>query len=286
MKPGRFSPPDPGTYPGGVTPKLMNVRRTIGAVSLASLACVVALASGIAPASAQPKKAPQLRILVSNDDGYAAPGISAMVEALRTLPNTKVTVVAPAENQSGSGDTTSNAELVGVEAETLDGYPATSVAGTPADSVNYALDHVLTGKKAPNLMISGSNSTQNLGGFIDASGTVGAARTAARAGIPALAVSSGVADQPDYDAAAREVVRWVKRFRKALAKDPTPTTTVENLNVPTCTSGHVRGLVEVPAATTVDGALQDQDCTSTLENPTTDIEAFNNGFAAISEISF
>lgn len=67
-----------------------------------------------------------LRILVTNDDGVGAEGIAALVDALSALDNTEVTVVAPAENQSGSGSkTTDNDAFVGVEAETASGVPAT-----------------------------------------------------------------------------------------------------------------------------------------------------------------
>jgi 5'-nucleotidase len=254
----------------------------------AALTVAVALGSVATPAGAQ-KKQPQLRILVTNDDGYAAEGIDALVEALRKLPNTKVTVVAPAENQSGKGGTvTPGGAVTATEVTTLSGYPATSVVGTPADSATYALANVTTGKKRPNLVISGINQGQNLGATIEASGTVGAARVAANGGIPALAVSQGFPrEAPDYPASVREAIKWVKAFRKALAKDSTPKVTVENLNVPTCATGEVRGLIEVPPAPTNDGTVEaTQDCTSTLEDPTNDAEAFNNGFATISELSF
>lgn len=261
----------------------MNVRRMIAA---AVLAASVALGSVAAPAAAQTKK-PQLRILVSNDDGYAAPGIDALVEALRTLPNTKVTVVAPATNQSGAGNKTTPGVLTAEEATTASGYPATAVAGTPADSVNYALAEVLTAKKAPNLVVTGINAGQNLGAIADdTSGTVGAARAAVAAGIPAIAVSQGLADAPDYPASVREIIKLVKRFRKTLAKDPSPDATLSSLNVPTCSAGTVRGLAKVPQADTTEGAVVvPQVCTSTLDDPATDIEAFNNGFATLSQIS-
>ncbi len=263
----------------------MRVRRLVAAV-VCSLTLVVGAGLSATPVAAAPKQ-PPLRILVTNDDGFAAPGISALVEALRKLPNTKVTVVAPAQNQSGSRDKTSEGKLFATKGVTVDGYPATSVAGYPADSVNYALENVLTGKKAPNLVVAGVNSTQNLGAFIETSGTIGAARTAARAGIPALAVSQGDGDSPDYPLAVREAVNWVKQFRKSLATNPKPAASVESINVPTCAVGEVRGLVEVPSQPgPEDAALNDTDCSSTLENPTTDVQAFNAGFATLSELSF
>ena len=79
-----------------------------------------------------------LDILVSNDDGYDAEGIDAVVEALIALPDTNVTVVAPAENQSGSGGNTTPGELTATDEETLSGYPVTAVQGFPADAVKRA----------------------------------------------------------------------------------------------------------------------------------------------------
>src|SRR4051794_29333196 len=81
-----------------------------------------------------------VRILVTNDDGVAAPGIDALVEGLRTLEGVEVTVVAPAENQSGKGGTVTGGVLVASDATTTSGYPAKAVAGTPADTIVWAID--------------------------------------------------------------------------------------------------------------------------------------------------
>jgi len=80
-----------------------------------------------------------LEILVVNDDGYSAAGIDAVVEGLRTLPGVHIDVVAPATNQSGSGDKTTPGGVTAFAAQTQSGYPATAVNGYPADSVLYAL---------------------------------------------------------------------------------------------------------------------------------------------------
>src|ERR1700722_17982211 len=71
-----------------------------------------------------------LTIMVTNDDGVDAPGINAVVQGLRTLPNTQVTVVAPLTNQSGTGGKTtpsSAGALVTSKATTASGYPSTAV---------------------------------------------------------------------------------------------------------------------------------------------------------------
>lgn len=256
------------------------VARRLGGVA-AAVALSGALGTHVIPAVAAPKP-PTLRVLVTNDDGVGAPGIDALVKGLRKLERVRVTVVAPATNQSGTGDRTTPGPLTTAETTTAGGYRAVAVQGFPADTVNFALDGGTP--KKPQLVVAGINAGQNLGPVVDVSGTVGAARTAVRRGVPALAVSQGVPEPPDYDAGVREAVRWVKKHRKALTKkNPTAPTDVANLNVPTCTVGKVRGLAEVPSATTGDaGAIP--NCASELMNPTDDVIAFTNGFAALSKV--
>jgi 5'-nucleotidase len=246
------------------------------------LAAVAIVVGGALPAagSAPEHKPKTLRILVTNDDGVAAPGIDALVEALDELDQVKVTVVAPADDKTGTGDQTTPGELTSSDTTTASGYPAIAVDGFPADTVNFALDGGIP--KTPHVVVSGVNAGQNLGPVFNASGTVGAARTAVRRGVPGVAVSAGLGDPPDFDAGAAEAAQWVKKHRKQLLKDDDPTDVV-NINVPTCTTGEVRGLVEVPAATTGD-ALAPSDCTSTLEDPADDLVAFANGYATISEV--
>ena len=138
----------------------MRVRRCSAFV--AALALCAVLAVGAPAGASQPaKKKPLLRILVTNDDGVTAPGIDALVEALRELPRVKVTVVGPATNQSGTSDKTTAGSLVTAESTTESGYPAVAVPGYPADSVNVALDAGLV--KKPHVVISGVNQGQNLG---------------------------------------------------------------------------------------------------------------------------
>lgn len=227
-----------------------------------------------------------LRILVSNDDGYAAPGIDAVVRALAALPDTEVVVVAPAENQSGSGSKTSEGDRAVSEVTTASGYPATAIVGFPADAVNWALDGGMG--ELPALVVTGVNSGQNLGSVGNTlSGTIGAARAAAAKNIPALASSTALSDAADYDLAASYVVTWVQAHRQDLlaGKLTGNELVLESLNVPVCASGELREQVEVPMSASQEGAIADQDCTSTLQNPLDDITAFNNGFVTLSEVT-
>ncbi|MBA3281693.1 MAG: survival protein SurE, partial [Acidimicrobiia bacterium] len=90
-----------------------------------------------APAGPEP-----LRILVSNDDSYAAPGIDVLVEALLTLDAVEVTVVAPLEERSGSGAKVTDGEVAVTDVETAGGYPAKAVDGFPADAVRVAIEEL------------------------------------------------------------------------------------------------------------------------------------------------
>jgi 5'-nucleotidase len=225
---------------------------------------------------------PPFRILVSNDDGVAAPGIDALVRALTAEAGTEVTVVAPAANQSGTGGRTSPGPVNATKTTTAGGYPATAVEGFPADAVLYGLSSVVTSKQ--DLVISGVNAGQNVGPFIDISGTVGAARAAGQQGVQALAVSAGTGDPIDFAPAVEAAIDWLREYRTA------PTggrpLAVFNLNVPTCASGTVRGQVNVQPDPTApaDVALAPADCTSTAPAPTTDVAAFHDGYATLSPI--
>jgi len=226
-----------------------------------------------------------LEILVTNDDGYDAPGIDAVVAALRALPDTKVTVVAPARNESGSGDDTTRAPHETRRTETAGGFDATAVKGEPADAVNTALDEL---GLEPDVVVSGANRGANLGPVTEVSGTVGAARTAARRGIPALAASTGTSHEPDYAGTAALVVRWIRQHRHDLLSGDEPHA-VTSLNVPSCAPGeHRRGsVVERTAKDDDERDTDDVDCGSTrpASRFRDDIDAFVNGYAVFAPVS-
>ena len=221
-----------------------------------------------------------LKIVVTNDDGYAAAGIDKLVSALSAMDGVEVTVVAPAEQRSGTGGKTTSGALATSKQKLASGGDVTAVAGFPADTIRVAFDDM---KLDPDLVISGINEGQNLGPVIDVSGTVGAARAAVRRGVPALAVSQGLGQKVDYDAAARLVVQWVTDNRAKIADGSLPTTYVLNLNVPSCASGSVRGEIAVASATT-GNALPAADCTATGTGFKDDVSAFANGYATLTQI--
>ena len=230
-----------------------------------------------------------LTIMVTNDDGVGAPGINAIVQGLRTLPRTRVTVVAPLTDQSGTGEkvTTAGAHLVVSDAKTASGYPAIAVHGYPADTVIWAVkDHGLPFR--PDLVVSGINFGQNVGPLAALSGTVGAAREAVSLGIPAIAASQGVDDGsgPDFAEGVPFVEDWVIGHRaelidKSFGSNPPET----SLNVPTCVGGAVRGPVTTILATSGDaGATSMVDCTSTSTKYANDLEAFEIGYAVFTPL--
>ena len=241
-----------------------------------------AAAPAVTTTSAAPAR--ELEVLVTNDDGYDAPGIDAVVEALRKEPGVHVTVVAPATNQSGIGDKTTPGVLAVTDVETTSGYAAKAVAGHPADAVVVALDTL--GLK-PDLVVSGTNTGQNIGPIAAISGTIGAAKTAVRRGIPAFAASTGLADRLDFAGSAALVVDWVREHRDALLAG-TAEVEVESLNVPTCAAGTSRrGLVDAPLAADFAGrdpSAAHCDSTKPASAITDDVDAFVNGFAVLTPV--
>jgi 5'-nucleotidase len=221
-----------------------------------------------------------VQVLVTNDDGVGSAGIDAVVNALSEREDVEVTVVAPAEQQSGTSDQTSPTPPATESTTTASGVEATAVDGFPADAVLYGLgDEVGTDF---DLVVSGLNEGQNIGVIRNLSGTVGAGATAAREGVAALAASQGLPGEPDYAAGVEQVLAWVDEHIDQVAAGELAGT-LESLNIPTCSTGAVRGLVEVPADDDND-PQGEVDCTSTLEDPADDVEAFANGFASLSQL--
>lgn len=168
---------------------------------------LVALIGVTAAAQQAPKP---YRILVTNDDGVRAPGILALAQALQPLG--EVTIVAPAENQSGKGHSITIADPIYVEEVALTSeIRAWSAVATPASCVKVALG-ALMGEK-PDLVVSGINRGFNLAAVTYVSGTVGAAREAALDGIPAIAASLAVEGHPNYGPAAEMVRRVAERVK-------------------------------------------------------------------------
>ncbi len=139
-----------------------------------------------------------MRILLTNDDGINAEGLSYLIAFARKLGD--VTVVAPLEQQSGKSQAIELHKAFSVKKVELDGTVAAyAVDSTPADCVRFA---ILGLKQRFDLVISGINKGFNVGDDIHYSGTVGAVYEAARQGIKAIAFSS---DYPAFDGAVKHI---------------------------------------------------------------------------------
>ncbi len=141
-------------------------------------------------------------ILLTNDDGVGAEGIKAVADALTRVGH--VIIVAPSKNWSGASQCLQLGELIRVrKLETGEGSALTvyAVDGPPSTCVHLAVEHLARDRKI-DIAVSGINRGQNLGLDLGFSGTVGAARTAAELGIPAIAFSLSLGSR-DLGAAAR-----------------------------------------------------------------------------------
>lgn len=138
-----------------------------------------------------------MHILVTNDDGIHAPGIFELQSELRTIPGAKVTVMAPATNQSLAGHRKTMSKPLRIDPVTLpDGTRAFACDGSPADAIALALMGYIDEKV--DLVVSGINQGANMGQDITYSGTVTAAMEAAIFGVPAFAVSLDSYDQQRF----------------------------------------------------------------------------------------
>jgi 5'-nucleotidase len=136
-----------------------------------------------------------MRILVSNDDGYLAPGLAALTAAMR--PFGDITVVAPEQNSSGASSSLTLSRPLTVRTAP-DGV--IFINGTPSDCVHIALTGLLD--ERPDLIVSGINNGQNMGDDTIYSGTVAAAMEGFLFGIPAIAFSQVQKGWGEIDAAA------------------------------------------------------------------------------------
>lgn len=161
-----------------------------------------------------------MRILISNDDGYLAPGINALADALAAIA--EIVVVAPDSNRSGASNSLSLDRPLTVQQASNGFY---FVNGTPTDCVHVALTGMLDFR--PDLVVSGINNGQNMGDDTLYSGTVAAATEGFLFGIPAIAFSQVAHGWEHIDSAARlarDIVQ--RRF------DTLPSPYLLNVNIP------------------------------------------------------
>jgi len=162
-----------------------------------------------------------MRILISNDDGYFAPGLACLAEHLAKVAD--VVVVAPERDRSGASNSlTLDRPLKLSRASNGFFY----VNGTPTDCVHLAVTGMLD--QQPDMVVSGINSGANMGDDTIYSGTVAAATEGFLLGIPSIAVSLVSKEFAHYDTAARVAVDLVQRFARKKHSLPW----LLNVNVP------------------------------------------------------
>ena len=172
-----------------------------------------------------------MRILLSNDDGYLAPGLACLAQALRSVA--EIDVVAPERDRSGASNSLTLATPLRVKQADNGFY---YVDGTPTDCVHLAVTGLL--KPEPDMVIAGINRGGNLGDDVIYSGTVAAAMEGRFLGLPAIAVSLVGPAGRHYETAAHIVLRLIEKLRN----DPLPADTILNVNVPDVPLDRIAGI--------------------------------------------
>jgi len=172
-----------------------------------------------------------MRILVSNDDGYLAPGVNALAEVL--APIAEIVVVSPDSNRSASSNSLTLGRPISVSRSDNGFYYCN---GTPSDCVHIGLTGILSWK--PDLIVSGINQGQNMGDDTLYSGTVAAATEGFLFGIPAIAFSQVEKGWGELDSAARIARETVERVYETMPKP-----FLLNVNIPNRPYDELKGPV-------------------------------------------
>ncbi|MEB0032546.1 5'/3'-nucleotidase SurE [Undibacterium sp. RTI2.1] len=171
-----------------------------------------------------------MKILISNDDGYLAPGIVALADALASIAD--IVVVAPDSNRSGSSNALTLDRPLSAQRASNGFY---FVNGTPSDCVHIALTSIMQEK--PDLIVSGINQGQNMGDDTLYSGTVAAATEGYLFGIPAIAFSQVDKGWSHLEDAAKIALNMVKQGFTAL-----PIPYLLNVNIPNLPMPDIKGI--------------------------------------------
>ncbi|RUR12383.1 5'/3'-nucleotidase SurE [Legionella sp. km772] len=172
-----------------------------------------------------------MKILVSNDDGFFAPGIRALVHELATIAD--IEVVAPDRNRSGASNSLTLTRPLTVKKMENGFY---SVEGTPTDCVHLAVTGLLDTEF--DMVVSGINDGANLGDDVLYSGTVAAAMEGRYLGLPAIAISMAGDQIHHYETAAF----IAKQLVLQLKSQGLPSQTILNVNVPDLPLNQLKGM--------------------------------------------
>ena len=172
-----------------------------------------------------------MRILLSNDDGYFAPGIDHLARALADLG--EITVVAPERDRSGASNSLTLDRPLSLR-RTANGFY--HVNGTPTDCVHLAVTGMLD--TLPDMVVSGINHGANMGDDTIYSGTVAAATEGYLLGVPAIAVSLVGKSGTHFATAAHVAHQLVQRYLANPVKEPM----LLNVNVPDIPLAELKGI--------------------------------------------
>lgn len=172
-----------------------------------------------------------MRILLSNDDGYFAPGLAALADALAGLG--EIVVVAPEQNRSGASNSLTLDRPLFLKQAPNGFY---FVNGTPTDCVHLAVTGMLD--QLPDIIVSGINSGANMGDDTIYSGTVAAATEGYLLGIPSIAISMTSFDGRHFATAGRIARELVERQLRTPIAEPV----LLNVNVPDIPYAEIAGM--------------------------------------------
>jgi 5'-nucleotidase len=176
------------------------------------------------------------RILLSNDDGIHAHGISVLERIARTLTD-DVWVVAPSRERSGAGHSLTISEPL---RPVQRGEQRYSISGTPTDCVMVAVNHIMK-DNPPDLVLSGINHGANLGEDVHYSGTVAAALEGALLGVPSIALSQVWSDPKNIPWATAE--RFAADVVRKICAVGWSKNVLINVNFPDCDPDQVKGII-------------------------------------------
>ena len=225
-----------------------------------------------------------MHVLLTNDDGIAAPGLLALESAVQQL-GWQFTVVAPAVEQSQCGHRVTTHQHLKVETLAENRHAA---HGTPADCVRLALFAL---DLKPDLVLSGVNAGGNMGQDIVISGTVAAAREAAYHGIPSMALSHYMIRELQVD--WRRAASWMAEIIRQTRSQDHPHRSFWNINLPHLPAGHAalppriichpaRSPLNVSYRKEAQGYAYSASYASRPRDPDSDVEACFSGNVAVS----
>lgn len=171
-----------------------------------------------------------MNVLLSNDDGYLAPGLAELAESLSKT--VELTVVAPDRNRSAASNSLTLERPIRAQLADNGFY---KVDGTPTDCVHLAVTGLL--EKEPDMVISGPNAGPNMGDDVLYSGTVAAATEGRHLGYPAIAVSMCSYEPEHYKTACIAIEKLLEH----LLNVGLPNDTILNVNVPDIPWEEVKG---------------------------------------------